>query len=271
MNIVSINANAFFSRHPVFTRDEFAAAHRDTSNGTSRRTADALLRYHAAQGHIAPLRRALYAVVPDGDDSETFRPDTYLVASRLAPDAVLAYHTALEVHGIAQSLMHRVTVCTRAHLRTWTFRETTFKGVRPRRALNDHDRHVITMNRLGLDLRVTDLERTVVDSLDRLDLAGGWDEVMRSLAHVRVLDAPAAAAYALQLGVAATAAKVGLFLHSRQDDLFVENTTLDLLTKALPSRPHRVERLPESRYKVVDRWKLSVPTEHYDPAWAELS
>lgn len=270
-SVTIVSITAFLDDHPVFTRDEFVDAHRRASGYTGRRAAGALLQYHVDQGHLVRVRRGLYAVVPRGDDPQTHRPDRYLVASRLADDAVLAYHTALEVHGVAQSLMSRVTVCTQADLRTQDFRGTTFVAVRPRKTLRDPDQHVITVNRQGLDVRVTDLERTVVDVLDRLDVAGGWDEVMRSLAHVRTLDAPAAASYALQLGVGATAAKLGLYLHSRQEELFVDDATLARLTAALPKRPQRVERDTPGPFRVVDRWKLSIPAVHYDPAWAELS
>jgi len=40
------------------------------------------------------------------------------------------------------------------------------------------------VDRMGLDIRVTSLERTLVDVLDRPGISGGWEEVWRSLEMV---------------------------------------------------------------------------------------
>lgn len=268
-----MSITGFFATHPVFTRDEFLAAHASISPGGGPRAPDKALSYHLATGRLLRVKRGLYTVVPPGHTAETFRPDAYLVASRFADDAVVGYHTALELHGLAQSVLRRLTFCTARDVRPVTFQGLTFAGVRPPGSVGAADgaaTHVMTVNRQGLDVRLTDLERTVVDVLDRLETSGGWDEVTRSLAHVRVLDARAATDYALWLGRAATAAKLGLFLHQRQDDLFVDQAVLDALTEARPRRTHRVERGHRGPYRTVPRWRLSVPEAMYDPAWAEL-
>ena len=43
---------------------------------------------------------------------------------------------------------------------------------------------VLTTERAGMSLRVTNLERTFVDVLDRPLFSGGWEEVWRSLEAV---------------------------------------------------------------------------------------
>ena len=44
------------------------------------------------------------------------------------------------------------------------------------------------VDRAGLAVRVTSLERTLVDVLDRTDLSGGWEEIWRSLEMVEFFD-----------------------------------------------------------------------------------
>ncbi len=267
---------AFFDTHPVFTRSEFAAAHPAAANseqGRSGRAVEKALAYHESTGRLVRVKRGLYAVVGRGRSPAGFRADAFLVASRFAPDAVLAYHTALQLHGLAQSALRRFTVCTRNDVREVAFQGVVYAGVRPPRASGDREGtevHVTTVNRQGLDVRVTDLERTVVDVLDRLEVSGGWEEVMRSLEHVRVLDAPAAAAYALRLGRAATAAKLGLLLDAHRDELLVEDEVLADLADALPRAVHRVERRHAGPFRTVPRWRLAVPAPLFDPTWEEL-
>jgi predicted transcriptional regulator of viral defense system len=268
-----VSTSSFFATHPVFTRDEFADSHSGTSRALVSRAVDKALSYHVGQGHLVRVRQRLYAVVPPGQSADECAIDALLVASRLAPDAVLGYHTALAAHGLAQSVLRRHTACTQHEVRRTVFRGDTYEGVAFPRALRQAGathRQVMTMNRLGLDLRVTDVERTVVDVLDRLHDSGGWEEVMRSLEHVRVLDAASAAAYALVLGRASTLAKLGLFLDAHREALFVEDPVLDELRAGLPKRIYRVERGHAGPFRSVPRWRLSVPAALFDPAWEPL-
>ena len=60
------------------------------------------LRYAVQRGRLALVERGLYAVVPPR--VERFTPDRFLVAAALRQDAVLAYHSALELLGLAHSV-----------------------------------------------------------------------------------------------------------------------------------------------------------------------
>lgn len=268
-----MSTSIFFATHPVFTRDEFAGSHSGAHRAPASRAVDKALSYHVGKGHLVRVRQRLYAVVPPGESADVCTVDTLLVASRVAPDAVLAYHTALDAHGLAQSVLRRHTVCTQREVRQTVFRGESYEGVAFPRALRlsgTTHRQVMTMNRLGLDLRVTNVERTVVDVLDRLRDSGGWEEVIRSLEHVRVLDAASAADYARTLGRASTVAKLGLFLDAHRDALFVEDSVLNGLRAGLPKRIYRVERGHQGPFRSVPRWKLSVPAALFDPSWANL-
>ena len=106
-----MNVEGFLARHSVFTSDEFAAFNAGRGTG-SRRSAEALLAYHTRAGHLLRVRRGLYAVVPVGISPATTPGDPYLLATRVADDAVPAYHTALEVHGAAYSTHERVVFVT---------------------------------------------------------------------------------------------------------------------------------------------------------------
>ena len=43
-------------------------------------------------------------------------------------------------------------------------------------------------DRMGMDVRVSSIERTLVDSLHRPNLSGGWEEIWRSFESVNFLD-----------------------------------------------------------------------------------
>lgn len=95
--------DTFFAQHAVFTFEEVFGALSKT-NQVNSSTLHNLLVYHRQQGHIIRIRRGLYYSVPQGIDSITYPVDPFLVASKIAPDAVLGYRTALALFGKLHTL-----------------------------------------------------------------------------------------------------------------------------------------------------------------------
>lgn len=216
-----IESDVFFTTHPIFTAKEYDAflalrSGVEVVNAEARQT---LLRHHLMRHKILRIRRGLYASVPAGQKPDAYPVDSYLVAAHLTEDSVLAYHTALSLHGIAQSLREeRVSLCLDTVSRTLHFQGILYRTVRPPTSLPaEQALHlgVETMDRQGTRVRVTSLERTLVDAFDRLTLSGGWEEVWRSLETLDLsLDFALITHYVALLRNATTAAKVGYFLES---------------------------------------------------------
>lgn len=259
----------FFTRHPVFTNDELVRSLASGGSGNPG-TLRVLLSRQRARGRVVSVRRGVYAVVPLGTDADVAPVDPYLVASRLAPDAVLAYHTALELHGHAHSAFANFQFLTRTAARACTFRSVVFQPVRAPRALASRggDRiGVETIDRLGLDLRVTTLERTFVDALDRPDLCGGWEEVCRSLESVPYLDLEALVAYTLKLRSATLAAKVGWFLELNAKRLDVPERVLRRLRSHAPTSRQYIDRGAKRGHRLASGWNLMLPTALAERRW----
>jgi predicted transcriptional regulator of viral defense system len=102
------NFKKFFEANPVFTTEEFKEAFLD---GRSLHTLHTQLKRYAKSGYIKAIRRGTYFV--KGPAGRATAPDEYLVASKLAEDAVLAYHTAFDVLGFAHSLYYRIYYLTK--------------------------------------------------------------------------------------------------------------------------------------------------------------
>jgi len=262
----------FFRTHPVFTVEDFAGFL--SSDGTHNlRTQESLLAYHVKAGNIVRVRRGLYAVVPPGASVETYPVDPFLLASRMTKDAVLAYHTALEFHGKAYSVYEHFMYLGASPSRPVTFRSLQFKGVGFPKALSLKDREtfdVVRTDRAGLEVRVTGLERTFVDVLNRADLTGSWEEIWRSLESVEFFDLDKVALYVDLLGNATTAAKVGFFLEQHRESLMVDEAHLKTFRDRRPRRPHYLERSRRKAGRFVSAWNLVVPEEVYERSWEEL-
>ena len=250
----------FFAAHPVFTRAEFAAALADGHKAVSG-TVDSHLGVYLRAGRIGRVKRGVFFTVRPGEAVANSPVDFLLVASRLAPDAVLAYHTALEAHGYAQSVFERLFFLTQHKVKTVTFRGRAFAPVAPPQVLQRKRlSHTLTveLERRGLAYRVTSPERTAVDVLDRPDLAGGLEEAWRSLSAISLLDLRAVVDYVRLRSLATLAAKVGLFLERHKDHFSVPPSMLDELRSLRPRAPHYLDR--SARGKLMASWNLIVPT-----------
>lgn len=268
----TMRSTEFFATHPVFTREEYVAA-RAVRASRSERTADSLLTRYAASGRLLHVRRGLYASIPIGAAPETFQVDPFVLASKLAADAAVAYHAALQFRGKAYSVWHRYAVLTRSHVRTLQFQGSEFVAVRLPRALErlpDLGGGIVSEPHAGGTVRVTTFERTLVDVLDAPELGGGWEEVWRSLEMIEYFDLAAVVEHTLKRRSATTTARVGFFLEQHREQLFVEEQHLKPLRAHSPRQPQYLDRKREPG-RLVKGWNLVVPEKVLNRTWAEVA
>jgi len=250
----------FLATHWLFTRAELVEHLRPGSRSTA--TVDSHLARWRREGRIARVKQGLFLRLDPPGEPRTYAPDFHALASRMAPDAALAHHTALEILGHAQSLFERLTFVTWTKTKPMTYEGRRFVPVRPRASLlaaDGGERWIERTERSGVEVRVTNLERTVADVLDRPGLSGGTDEVWRSLSSIPALDLRLLEGYVVALRSRTLAAKVGFFLESRREELVVTESLLDRLRALAPSGPVYLDRRRGGR--LVSRWGLVVPTE----------
>lgn len=260
----------FFQNHPVFRHEEFVEAH-SGSGDRSPLTSQAALRQHVAAGNLIHVRRGVYAVVPRGMPAETASVDPYLLATKLTEDAVVAFHASLQFHGKAYSVWRRFHYLTRHRVRTFSFRDSEFVPVLAPvrfRTSPDLGGAVVETSHVGGRVRVTTLERTLVDLLDHPSKGGAWEEIWRSLEMVEFFDLDAVTEYALRIGSALTAARVGFFLEQHQEALMVDGHYLDALRERAPSQAAYFDpaRAPG---RLVPGWNLLVPEDLLNRSWEE--
>ena len=123
----------------------------------------------------------------------------------------------------------------------------------------------------GASLRVTTLERTLVDVLDAPRHGGSWEEIWRSLESVEFFDLDAVIEYAFKLASAVTVAKVGFYLEQHREALMVEDQHLDRLRERAPRRPMYLERGKREPGKLLTRWNLVVPERVLNHRWEEVT
>ncbi|MGE4299878.1 MAG: hypothetical protein AB7E47_17815 [Desulfovibrionaceae bacterium] len=284
-----MDCTPFFTAHSVFTREMFEAF---AAGGQprSRKAVEAMLGAFKRAGRIVGVRRGVYVSVPPDAKPRAVAPHPLLVAACIAPDAVIAYGTAADVHAAlaAPRAANPATVAATAIGPECAFltnsrpRPTTFQGVRYLGfgfpvALRDKRMETHGVARLDMGgipatgggpgqggLLATSPERTLVDILDRPGVCGGFEAAWSRLAALPVADWDGVLAYVRLLGNATTAAKVGFHLAASQARRRVPVGLLDALRAMVPVRPHYAERTRRHAGRLVKPWNLVVPTAFLD-------
>ena len=247
----------FFSANPVFRRPEYAAA-------VGRRPEDevvtAMLAQHLKAGNIRRIARGVFASVPKHADAATWSVDRFLAASRLRLGGTIAYHSALELHGYAYTEGHDVQVIAEGEPGMFEAAGFACRFVRPPRGFVPPD-GVTTVDRLGQEVRVTMMERTIADLFDRYDLAGGAEELFNSLDLVVRVDALALVRYVRALGKATAAGAVGFWLEREQGRLGVPDAALEELRALMPRQPRYALGAKPGEGKTAQDWNVILPVD----------
>jgi len=132
------------------------------------------------KGLVTSIKKNLYVC----NDMENKSPiaDRFKIGSSITKDAYISHHSALEFHGIGHQLYFEVYVSS-----CYTFKPFQFNGITYRHATSKTGEGVEVYN-TNRGVRVTDLERTVIDCMKDLDEAGGLEEFLQCLRLITFLD-----------------------------------------------------------------------------------
>lgn len=125
----------------------------------------------------------------------------------------------------------------------------------------------MTIDRQGLAVRVMGVERTIVDVLHRPELAGGVEEVLKSLDLVRYLDPAKIADYVELLGNRSIASVSGWWLEKRRGALGVTDDVLARLRTRLSRSKHYALGAEPGRAVLVEPWRVLLPPQAVDAAF----
>lgn len=205
------------------------------------------------QGRVRQLASGVYtgtfAAVP---------LNRYLVPAALRDDAIVALHSALEWHGVANQVFQTVYYFSARPRKDVIFDNVTYHRVAPPRVLG-RARHKYFQVQLGADhVLVTDRERSLVDSLMFLDYSGGVEELDKSLGMFPSFDFDAALEYLKLLRKPWQYSRLGFLLDRHADKLFFRGTPRDKFLRSLPSGvAYLGSKRPGNRW--VPTWRLMVP------------
>ena len=231
---------------------------------SARQVYQVLLRLEAA-GWIRRIKRGLYAVT--GKLPGSSEPHDYVIATALYSPSALSHRTALHLHGLSEQVP-QIIMCTttakvvtpamrtgkrggRRRASTWEIDglEVQYVSVRPERFFGIEEVWVDERSRVS----VTNRERSVLDLFADPPRAGGFGQALGVLEdHRQDLDLEKLVSYAIRLGVAVVAKRLGWALEAVGEGAGVIEPLLAVPVTGIQALDPQRQR----RGTVIARWKL---------------
>lgn len=172
------------------------------------------IKNYLKKGYIERVRRDLYAVV--SMETEQTIPSRFQIASRIADDAYISHHSAFEFYGYANQVFYDVYFATEKKVRPFDHDGLHYQPVVWR-----GNTGTVEMNN---GVRVTSLERTVIDSIADFTRIGGLEELLRCLALIPSLDEKKLLESLGIYGRGQLYQKAGYILEAYKDELSLSET-----------------------------------------------
>lgn len=225
--------------------------------GLSEASARSFVRKLVGRGVAARLKPGLYILVPFELGRERHYTGNPLVVAREimhGQDYYLSHATAMEIHGMTTQPQLVVMVTTPVPRRSLTALGVEFRFVRcQRRHLFGLTEHWVTKQE---KVRLSDLERTIIDGLKQPEHCGGLTEVAKGLWMRRQdMNIDRLVQYARRIGVGAVVRRLGFLLETHE---MAGSPDLDRLSKGLTATYVRLDPILPAEGKRLRRWHLQL-------------
>ena len=242
----------YISTHQVFTTSDLMQSMDSPS------AAEEQLRLAVRAGKVERVRRGL--LVSNYGRFGDVPVDPPAVVTALDGDAIVSYHSALDLHGVAHNVSFSFQFRSDATRRAFTFRGVSYEPVGPVGGVEWRLMRAGTAR-----MRVTTREQTVIDCLDRPSRSGGVEEAVRSLTALPYIDVGLLVALACRRSPA-TVSRVGWLLTRKAGDWSVSDERLARLEGMLGSGPYRLGRPRAGDSCWCRRWRLMLPADSEEVA-----
>jgi predicted transcriptional regulator of viral defense system len=243
-------AELYERQKTIFTNQDVEAI-----TGLSANSARGLANRLVARGIATRLKPGLFILVPaELGHERDYLGDPYIVAAEIVngKDYFISHGSAMDIHQMVTQPQFAVYATITQSVRPRAVLGTQFHFIRckPEHFFGGMD-HWTTKTR---KIKVSDLERTVIDGLRQSEYCGGFSEVAKGFwMRQQSIDVKKLVEYALMLDIGALYRRLGYLL-----ELFETKETgqLELLRKKLTATYALLDPMLPAEGKFIARWRL---------------
>lgn len=204
------------------------------------------------KNYVVRIRKDLYTCIDltTGD----VVANKYQIATAINDSSYVAYHTAFELHGIANQVYNIVYVSSSKRFNTFEFEGITYKFIK-----SGFDDGVVEVRNIE-GIKVSDVERTYIDSVNLVSKIAGIEELINITESINRLDKEKLIKYLEHYDKKVLYQKVGYFL---ENHYVGEKLGEDFFEICKAKSGNSVRYLLSGREgRFNDRWNLVIPEEY---------
>jgi predicted transcriptional regulator of viral defense system len=261
LKLSPIEQKAYFAllkRGSIITRVEDLSSLLGVSPAWAKNILSKLARHGAAQR----AGRGKYVVIPAdvmyGRKSYVADPLVLVSEEMKGTEYYAAYYSAAHVHGLTEQMPFKTTVAVLKQMRSIGIGNisVSFVNLKKSRFFGCEE-----VKYLNVTLNVSDLEKTIVDCVDRPELCGGIPEVVRTLSNAfesgRV-DCQRLVSYVRKFRSHAVAQRLGFIIEYLKErrKIRVESEILDDLLQLTGSKIYPLDIKASKKGEISKKWKI---------------
>lgn len=230
-----------------FTRNEICNL---LGNGAA---AHSILYDYTQKGLIERIRRDLYVAL----DYKTKRPlaNRFAIASHISDNSYITHHSAFEYYGCANQVYYEVYVSGGKPFTSFDYGSVTYKYVIPSINLG------ISMD-TRLDIRTTDVERTILDTIKNFDKIGGLEELLNCLSLIGSIDEKNLLNYLAEYHQIFLYQKAGYILSHFREQMNMHNSFFEICRNKITDTKRYLSSYLNKKELILDKnWNLFVPND----------
>lgn len=202
------------------------------------------------EGLVVKIRNNMYTCI----NGETGSPvaNRFQIASAVTPTSYISHHTAMEYYGLTDQVFYEVYVSSDT-----SFRDFEFDGYTYRYIKSKNKDGIISPEYSG-GIRITDMERTLLDCIKDMDKIAGIEEVFQNISSMRHLQEKRMLAYLSLFQNQFLYQKSGYLLQGLSGQLDLSEHFFDeCKSKIGKSKRYLTSDVKSGSYN--DEWKLVIP------------
>jgi len=212
--------------------------------------ADSLARSYMKKGYVQSVRRGLYVAVDlaTGESAAS----KFRIAGKITPTSYVSHHAAFEYYGCANQVSYQVEVSSGTAFQTFEYAGISYAHIKSRISGG-----VVTRPD---GVRITDVERTVLDGINDFEKVMGLEELIRCMELLPAVKGEKALAYLEAYGKQFLYQKAGYILWHFRDIWSLGDGFFSACESRIGKSKRYLYKPPIHEKMGYDRrWRLVVP------------
>jgi predicted transcriptional regulator of viral defense system len=200
---------------------------------------------------VRKIRRNIYS--PVNPVTGQVVASRYQIACAITDTAYISHHSAFDYYGFANQVFYEMYVSSETKFNNFEYDHVTYKYI----ASKMKEGVVKAKNTTGV--RITDLERTVIESIRDFNKIGGFEELLNCLEGIHYLDENKLRLYLNIYDIQGLYQKAGYLLDHYRKEMQLSKDFIDYCKRKIgKSRRYLLSETNEDSY-YNSEWELMVP------------